>query len=225
MNNSFLPYPKKFQEVVVPRLSNRDNVIEDGRLFWWDEKLYLFASEVNTKNSMSQTASLFSVEDNNWRITLNLLYNSDEMFSGRQKNWMPIPDKPFKMVFSVDEHSTSILDLNARTIEHIPHKINVCPNKLMGNTPLFKVGDKYITIVHTAVDKEYYHYMCVFDQNLSLEHISRRFVFDKFFPVEFAINMFQQNRTNNIGITVTEMDSFQYVYLVNKDRLMEFIYS
>ena len=212
--------------MVVPRLSNRDNVIEDGRLFWWDNQLYLFACEVNTKNSMSQTASLFSVEDNNWRITLNLLYNSDEMFSGRQKNWMPIPDKPFKFVFSIDEDSTTIFDLNTRTIEHIPHKINVCPNGLRGNTPLFKIGeDKYITIVHTSNNKEYYHYICVFDQNLSLEHISKKFVFDKFFCVEFAINMFWQNHTSNIGITVTEMDSFQYVYLVNKDRLMNFIYS
>lgn len=138
---------------------------------------------------------------------------------------MPIPDKPFNVVFNVGEKTTTIFDMNAKTTYDVPHKIDFCPPNLRGNTPLMRMEDKYITIVHTAVDKEYHHYICVFDDGLHLEHISRRFVFDKFFPVEFVINMFHQNHTNNIGMSVTEMDSFQYVYLVDKSKFLEFAYN
>ena len=63
-------------------MSKDDNVLEDGRLVWWDGKLYLLGCEVNKRNPMSQTASLFSVEDKDWKISLNLLYNSEKTFTG-----------------------------------------------------------------------------------------------------------------------------------------------
>ena len=58
-----------------------------------------------------------------------------------------------------------------------------------------------------------------------LKHISREFRFDRIFGVEIAMSMFNQNGTDNIGITVCEMDTFQYVYLFDRGKLLDFIYS
>lgn len=58
-----------------------------------------------------------------------------------------------------------------------------------------------------------------------LKRISREFKFDNLFGVEMSISLFNQIGTDNIGITVCEMDTFQHVYLIDRKKLIEFIYS
>ena len=97
---------------------------------------------------------------------------------------------------------------------------------MRGNTNLIKIDDKYITVVHTKNVCKYDSYFIVFNEKMEIEHISQRFRFDSVFQIEMSISMFFKNESNKqtIGITVCEDDYFQYVYLVNRQKLMDFIY-
>ena len=83
LNNSFQPHKRRYNDLIVPRMPTGESTIEDGRLVWWNGKLYLLGCEVSKRDPMNTTVSLFSVEDKGWKITLDFVYNSKGMFTGR----------------------------------------------------------------------------------------------------------------------------------------------
>lgn len=179
---------------------------------------------------MKYASFVGKLHDENWKIELDVRFQSMRdgfMVGTHQKNWMGIPHMPGKLIYEIDDVSTKVIDIfnNASTSE--------CENPSsasFGNTPLLQLDDFcHIAIVHLPHPfgtLKYINKFIVFDENLNIQRTSREFRFDRACPVEMAMSMFQQNdRPGMIGITVCENDTFQYVYLVDRFRLMDFIFS
>lgn len=136
---------------------------------------------------------------------------------------------PGKLIYEIDDTSTKVIDIfnNASTSELAnPSSLTAS----FGNTPLFQIDDSTLVAIvhlpHKLGTLEYTSRFIVFDNDLHAVKVSSEFRFDNVCIVEMAMSIFQQNdRPSMLGITVCENDTFQYVYLVDKYKLLDFIYS
>ena len=104
-------------------------------------------------------------------------------------------------------------------------KINI-PD-VHGNGNILKIEGGYLALVHNRCGRTYYHYFMVMSSDFVVQKISNRFRFNDSCPVEFAMSMFFALNSNNktIGVSVCENDAFQYVYLIDKEKLLDLIFN
>ena len=139
---------------------------------------------------------------------------------------MAVQGRDGDMVQLVCRNGVNVVNTMKKTTQLVTAKIEL-PSNLRGNTPLLKMDDgKHICLVHwrgVENNMDYYHNFAVFGRNMQVESISRSFKFDNVFPTEFCSSMFNLIDSSQIGITVCENDCFQYLYVIEKDKLLEFI--
>lgn len=142
---------------------------------------------------------------------------------------MAVPHMPGKLIYEIDDASTKVIDIfNSASTSELANPSSLTAS--FGNTPLFQIDDsRHIAIVHLPHRMgtlEYTSRFIVFDNDLHAVKVSSEFRFDDVCAVEMAMSIFQQNdRPSMLGVTVCENDTFQYVYLVDKCRLLDFIFS
>lgn len=106
---------------------------------------------------------------------------------GIQKNWLPVPDKPFNFVTGTYDGRTSFIDIVSGKMSDVGKPSSDALYR--GNTPLVKVDDGYMAITHKvdmdAPVKTYINYLVKYGEDLSVKKISRPFKLTNT-PIEFV---------------------------------------
>lgn len=175
--------------------------LEDGRLIYWDNKLYLCGVRRDTTTNGQGRMELSElVLDGNKVIEIQRTRipcpGKDDSYC--EKNWMPILDQPYKFVkwsnplevVDVDVHG--ITCKTSHTGEHIPNHKN-----WRGGSQVVSWGDYYICLIHETnllwseagrKDAVYRHRFIVWDKHWRFINCSKEFSFMNA-DIEFAVGM------------------------------------
>jgi len=142
---------------------------------------------------------------------------------GTQKNFLPIPDKPFNFVAATFPEGVIQLDL---TTNKFTQGGKIEPEKLLrGNTPLIQTDFGYMTITHDLYFDErkrkgYNNYIVEYNSDLSIRRVSSPFkLTDK--NIEFITTFIEDGDDVLIGDTI--MDETPLLFRFNKDEFMELV--
>ena len=120
LNKDFKHSYRKFKSIDIVNENEHNIRLDDGRLSIWNDEMYFSTTRIIDKKHFNYT--VFKITDSNWTISLLPVFaSSQEMgFNQVEKNWMPIPDKPFKMIYEINPISgCRIVDLTDGTIQNI----------------------------------------------------------------------------------------------------------
>lgn len=176
---------------------NSRTYLEDMRLVKWEGEIYGVSSTfyLNSEgwDKMGLEVQKISLDIDKGEVFAEHVWNNVESGVGgeREKNWMPVPDKPFTFI-------SQILDSNGEM--------------LRGNTPLVKVKDGYITITHKVINepgkvKEYQNFFVRLDDGLNVVGISRPFKLTHQ-PIEFITCLMRKGDDWWIGDTSNDDTPF-----------------
>lgn len=148
--------------------------LEDGRIFKWEDKLYICGVRRDTKTDGEGRMELCELkfENNTYKEITRDRINPPE-FTHLEKNWMPILDKPYHFVnwsnptsvYKVDpldkneeEAEAGILTVISSkqvvqkqekvTVENIVNQKLNAPLSLRGGSQIITLGDYYVCCVH-----------------------------------------------------------------------------
>lgn len=139
---------------------------------------------------------------------------------GRQKNWMPIPDKPFHYITETYEKGARMIDISSGK-RYDGGEID--DKKLLrGNTPLVETDFGYMTITHRmrfeGWRKIYENYLVEFNKDLSIRRVSEPFKLCES-GIEFITCMLPIEG-DKLVICVTEMDEKPTLMVFNKEEVV-----
>lgn len=214
-----------------PIFDNETPYLEDGRLTKWT---------IDGKAQLFLTSAIFYQNNSHWEkfgmevqklsfldgdIAAKHFWNSCEWgIIGRHKNWMSVPDEPYRFVAGTSSQGTRIADISASRPSSVFFDINAYDEDDLyrGNTNLIKTDDGYFTITHTlerdnVKNKIYRNHFVKYDQNLCPVKITEPFKFtnDK---IEFTTTMLELP-DNEILIGVTEMDDKPEIHIYDRTEL------
>lgn len=189
---------------------NSRTYLEDMRLVKWEGEIYGISSTfyLNSErwDKMGLEVQKISLDIDNGEVFAEHVWNNVESGVGgeREKNWMPVPDKPFTFI-------SQILDSNGEM--------------LRGNTPLVKVDDGYITITHKVINepgkvKEYQNFFVRLDDGLNVVGISRPFKICES-NIEFITCLMRKGDDWWIGDTSNDDTPFLYKVNTTEDLTYE----
>ena len=184
--------------------------LEDMRLVKWEGDIYGVSSTfyLNSErwDKMGLEVQKISLDIANREVFAEHFWNNVESGVGgeREKNWIPIPDRPFTFI-------SQILDSN--------------DEMLRGNTPLVKVNGGYITITHKVINepgkvKEYQNFFVRLDNGLNVVGISRPFKLTHQ-PIEFITTLLKNGDDWWIGDTSNDDTPFLCRVNINDNRIIE----
>lgn len=187
---------------VPPDFKGSKTYLEDMRLVKWEGDIYGVSSTfyLNSErwDKMGLEVQKISLDIDKGEVFAEHVWNNVESGVGgeREKNWMPIPNKPFTFI-------TQIVDPDGEM--------------LRGNTPLVKVdgGDisnGYITITHKVIFepgkvKEYQNFVVRLDDGLNVVGISKPFKLTHH-PIEFITTLLKNGDDWWIGDTSNDDTPF-----------------
>ena len=171
--------------------------LEDMRMVKWKGDIYGISSTfyLNSESwdKMGLEVQKISLDIDNGEVYAEHVWNNVEKGVGgaREKNWMPIPDRPFTFI-------SQIVDNNGEM--------------LRGNTPLVKIEGGYITITHKVIYepgkvKEYQNFIVRLDDGLNVVGISRPFKLTHQ-PIEFITCLLRKGDEWWIGDTSNDDTPF-----------------
>lgn len=160
--------------------ADRKTYLEDGRMCVWDGGIYFTSSTFYTNDNRYEMMGLevqrLTVDGD--EIRARHFWNSCEAgIMGRHKNWMPIPDKPYKYISATYEHGAQMVDIRTDRFT----EGGICETELYrGNTPLLRTDCGYMTITHKLVfderkRKRYVNFLVEYNADLSVRRISKPF--------------------------------------------------
>lgn len=199
----------------------RDNrtYLEDGRLCEWEGEIYLTSATFYTKSNRYEKMGLevqrLTVDGD--EIRAKHYWNSCETgITGRHKNWMPVPDKPFRFISATYDNGAQLVDIAANRFT----EGGTCEGEMYrGNTPLVKTDFGYMTITHkvTADDcgrKRYVNYLIEYNADLSVRRISKPFKLCES-NIEFVTALIPLPH-GEIAVGVTSMDDTPLLMIFDK---------
>lgn len=145
---------------------------------------------------------------------------------GRYKNFMPLPDKPFKFVSGTWEKGTQLFDMTTR--KFIDGGIVDGEEGLFrGNAPLLKTDFGYMGITHKLdfderKRKRYNNFLVEYNADLSIRRISKPFKLCAS-NIEF-ITTFLELPNDELFIGVTEMDETPLGMVFDRKELVSILY-
>lgn len=145
---------------------------------------------------------------------------------GRYKNFMPIPDKPFKFVSGTWEKGTQLFDMT--TGKFIDGGIVDGEEGLFrGNAPLLKTDFGYMGITHKLdfderKRKRYNNFLVEYNSDLSIRRISKPFKLCAS-NIEF-VTTFLELPNDELFIGVTEMDEHPLGMIFDRKELVSKLY-
>ena len=196
--------------------------LEDGRMCDWGGGIYLTSATFYTHNShwekMGLEVQRLTVDGE--EIRARHVWNSCEAgILGRHKNWMPIPDKPYKYISATYEHGARMADISANKIT----EGGTCEGEMYrGNSPLVQTESGYITITHkvTADDygrKRYVNFLVEYNADLSVRRISKPFKLTES-NIEFVTALLIKG--NNVIIGNTIMDDTPMLMVFDQEEFL-----
>ena len=201
--------------------------LEDGRLCEWNGEIYFSSATFYTRNQRYEKMGLevqrLAIDGE--EIRASHYWNSSEVgIMGRHKNWMPIPDKPFKYISATYDKGSQMVDISANRFT----EGGICGTDMYrGNSPLVQTDSGYVTITHrvTADDygrKRYVNYLTEYNADLSVGRISKPFKLCQS-NIEFVTAMLEPPN-GDIAVGVTEMDDTPMMMTFDKAELMQAVW-
>ena len=160
--------------------------LEDGRLVYWNDKLYLIGVRRDTTTNGVGRMELSEIE--NGREIKRYRIEPPNGYTYCEKNWMPIVDKPFHFVKWSNPTEVVKVNLDTLSSETIVLKEQSIDVKrdLRGGSQVIKYKDYYIAITHEVdlwydymnhKDAHYYHRIIVWDKDWNIIKHSDAFKF------------------------------------------------
>ena len=198
--------------------------LEDGRLCDWNGQIYITSATFYTRNKRYEKIGLEvqMVEVDGDEIRAKHFWNSCEHgITGRHKNWMPIPDKPYRYITATYQHGAQMVDISNDSFA----EGGICDgdNMYRGNTPLIQTDSGYMTITHKVIAddygrKRYINYLVEYNTDLSVRRISKPFKLTDS-NIEF-VTVLLELPSGVIGVGVTEMDDKPLLMVFDRDEFL-----
>ena len=209
--------------------------LEDARLAYWDNKLYLSGVRRDTTTNGQGRIELSEItidENNNAKeISRQRLPAPPPDASYCEKNWMPISDRPYQYVKWTNP--TEVVEYDPATKETktivLTEFQNLNTRDLRGGSQVIPYGDYYLGLLHEVdlfkseagrKNATYRHRFALWDQSFNLLRVSPRFDFMSG-EIEFACGMTEYN--DQILITFGFQDNASYLLVVNKSSINELV--
>lgn len=207
--------------------------LEDGRLIYWEDKLYLCGvrRDTTTNGQGRMELSELMIDDNKViEISRTRIPAPGKDDSYCEKNWMPILDQPYKFVKWSNPVEVVKADVVSGTCESIFTGSEI-PNlkDWRGGSQVVSWGDYYITLIHETnllwseagrKDAVYRHRFIVWDKDWNLINYSKEFSFMEA-SIEFAVGM--DLYQNNFLITFGYQDNGAYILKIPELAVENFI--
>ena len=203
--------------------------LEDGRLVYWDDKLYLIGVRRDTTTNGVGRMELSEIQDG--REVKRYRIEPPNGYTYCEKNWMPIVDKPFhfvKWTSPTEVVKVNLDTLKSETIVLKEQSIHVMRD-LRGGSQVIKYKDYYIAITHEVdlwfdylnhKDAHYYHRFIVWDKDWNIVKHTDAF---KFLDanIEFCCGLTQFK--DKFLITFGFQDSTAFMLEITEEFLQNFI--
>ena len=186
----------------------------------WNGKVYLSATVCYQKDGRWNAAGLEiqRLDFQQDAVRATHFWNTIEKgVAGIQKNWLPVPDKPFHYIVGTSRSGAQHIDISTGEV----FDVGEIDKKVLyrGNTPLVEVDGGYVAITHVvdmdAPVKTYVNHVVKYDKNLCPVSISRPFKLTEK-PIEFVTDL--KVIGNEVLIGVTENDDTPLLLRFNKDE-------
>ena len=224
-------YVKKLENTIStyyadPQFNEQKPYLEDGRLVRWDNGIYL-SSAIFYQNHEKYERFGLEIQKiilNGENVEAEHLWNScEEGVLGRQKNWMPIPDKPFKYIAETYENGVVAMDISTGDMTQGG---DLSGELYRGNTPLVETDFGYMTITHRlGMDergrKVYMNYIVEYNKDLSVRRISNPFKLSDY-NIEFVTTL-DRFPDGELAIGVTVMDDTPLVMIYDELEFKEIV--
>lgn len=212
--------------------------LEDGRLVFWDNKLYLTGVRRDTTTNGQGRMELSELEVGDDYVKEISRYRIPTPFnidSYCEKNWMPILDMPFHYIKWADPTEFVKVDEKNDICEELVKKTDRIVNDftgdggLRGGSQVIPWGDNYIAITHEVdlfksevgrKDAVYRHRFIVWDKNWNIIKYSKSFSFMDG-HVEFCVGMAEYK--GDFLITYGFQDNAAYLLRVPQKAIEDFI--
>lgn len=165
--------------------------LEDGRLVFWEDKLYLCGVRRDTTPNGVGRMELSEItlkKNKVLEVGRSRIPAPGKDDSYCEKNWMPVLDKPYTFVKWTNP--TEVVEFNkkentTKTIKISDYK-NFGSGDLRGGSQVLSIGDFYLAIVHETdlfsseagrKNAIYLHRFVVWDKEFNLIEISEKFSF------------------------------------------------
>jgi hypothetical protein len=123
--------------------------LEDGRLVKWGGDLYLASAIFYQNNEHYEKFGIEvqRIELNEGTVEAKHVWSSVEHgFTGRHKNWIAIPDKPFNYVIGTSTSGAQTIDISSGVVKEVG-RFDL-DDLYRGNTNLIQTDDGYYTLTH-----------------------------------------------------------------------------
>ena len=202
---------------------NERTYLEDGRLTKWNNEIYFTTATFYQHNEqwskMGLEVQKLTIKKS--EIQAEHTWNSYEHHHlGRYKNFMPIPNQPFKYITGTSKNGAQTIDISKDCFRDVGNYDK--EDLYRGNTPLINWDNGYLTITHKLIEdelgrKRYINFFVRYDQNLKPIHFSQPFKLCES-NIEFVTVLFEQG--DDLVIGVTEMDDTPYLMRFNKRKMV-----
>jgi predicted GH43/DUF377 family glycosyl hydrolase len=204
--------------------------LEDARLVYWDNKLFLTGVRRDTTTNGQGRMELSEIvyENNTWKeISRQRLPAPNGDSSYCEKNWMPIIDQPFTYVKWSNPTEVALYSpTDKTTVTKILTKYQQLNTRdLRGGSQVIPYKDHYLAITHEVdlfnseagrKNATYRHRFILWDKDFNLLRVSPLFDFMDG-SVEFVCGMTEYN--DQILITFGFQDNAAYLLSCNKSTI------
>jgi len=207
--------------------------LEDGRLIYWDKKLYLCGVRRDTTTNGQGRMELSELQidgSNVSEISRARIPAPGENNSYCEKNWMPILSEPYKFVKWSNPTEVVEVNINELTCESIYQGNHIPGYKdWRGGSQIISWDNYYICLIHETnlfyseagrKDAVYKHRFVVWDKDWNLVNFSKEFSFMNA-DIEFAVGM--DLYEDNFLITFGYQDNAAYILKIPEIAVENFI--
>lgn len=208
--------------------------LEDGRLFRWDDKLYICGVRRDTTENGQGRMEFSELEvGENYvkEVKRSRIEPPSNPNSYCEKNWMPIIDKPWHFVKWSNPLEVVEVDIENCTSTTVvqSEKFYKLPRDLRGGSHIIFYDGYYIGITHEVdfwyneanhKDSQYYHRFIIWNQDWELHHVTQPFKFMDGY-IEFCTGFAVHG--NDMLITFGFQDNAAYILRAPINTVLEFI--
>jgi predicted GH43/DUF377 family glycosyl hydrolase len=212
--------------------------LEDGRLVFWDDKLYLTGVRRDTTTNgqgRMELSELQVTEDSVKEVSRYRIPTPFNIDSYCEKNWMPILNMPFHYIKWADPTEFVKVDQKNNICEELIKKQNHAIRNhtgnggLRGGSQVISWKDNYIAVTHEVdlfnsevgrKDVVYRHRFIVWDKDWNIVNYSKSFSFMDG-HVEFCVGMVEYK--GDFLITYGFQDNAAYLLRVPQKTIEDFI--
>jgi len=195
--------------------------LEDGRLAYWNDQLYLIGVRRDTTENGQGRMELSSVsvqKNKPYEVSRTSMPAPAPNNSYCEKNWMPILDMPYHFVKWTNPTEVVYYDQNTQTTHTkiLTEYKDYQTGDLRGGSQVVSYKNYFIGVVHEAAlynseagrkDAQYYHRFVCWDKNFNLVSVSDKFSFMSG-KIEFCCGLCLHNDNFIVSFSFQDNASF-----------------